>query len=124
MAPMNPSTTKHTPTIESVQEQFETWRIGRAEKREPIPGHLWQAAVELCQEHSISYVCRRLHLSFTDLKKRIPHQKAPDAQFMEIDVEALADRWQAECRRPDGGRLLMSGSSLSAIEAVVKAFIS
>lgn len=121
---MNHITTKHTPTIESVQEQFEVWRTNRANKREPIPGHLWQAAVELCREHTISHVCRRLHLSFTDLKKRIAPKAAPGIGFMEIDVEFLSDRWQIECRRPDGGQLLMSGSSLAAIETVVKAFIS
>jgi len=43
---------------------------------------------------------------------------------MEVDVNALSSQWQIECRRPDGGQLLMSGSSLPAIETVVKAFIS
>jgi len=121
---MNHTITEHTPTIESVQEQFEIWRSSRATKREPIPSHLWQAAVELCQNHSISQVCRRLHLSFSDLKKRISYEKAPAVQFMEVDVNALSSQWQIECRRPDGGQLLMSGSSLPAIETVVKAFIS
>jgi len=124
MALMNHITTNHTPTIESVQEQFEVWRSKRAKKREPIPTHLWHQAAELCRVYSISRVSRQLRLSYSELKLRALDKPSPAVQFMEIDVNALSDRWQIECRRPDGGQLLMSGSTLPAIEAIVKAFIS
>ena len=121
---MNHISTDHTPTIEFVQEQFEIWRSTRAKKREPIPSHLWHQAAELCRVHSISRVSRQLRLSYSDLKHRALEKPSSAVQFMEIDVNALSDRWQMECRRPDGGQLLMSGSALPAIETIVKAFIS
>jgi hypothetical protein len=53
----------NTPTIETVERQFEQWRSIRAKKRKPIPQHLWQAAAQLCKTHPITHVCRRLQLS-------------------------------------------------------------
>jgi hypothetical protein len=39
----------NTPTIETVERQFEQWRSSRGKKREPIPQHLWHAAAQLCE---------------------------------------------------------------------------
>ena len=44
---MNNPAINNTLTLESVQEQFEAWRLSRT-KREPIPETLWEAAVKLC----------------------------------------------------------------------------
>ncbi len=43
---MNDPAIENTPTLESVQEQFEAWRLSRT-KREPIPETLWEAAVQI-----------------------------------------------------------------------------
>lgn len=58
------------PTVENVLEQFEAWRQNRV-KRSAIPDALWQAAVNLCQEHTISKVCSTLRLNYADLKHRV-----------------------------------------------------
>lgn len=122
---MNSTPSDNTPTLEAVQEQFGNWRSNRVNKREPIPRHLWQAAAGLCQEHSISHVCRQLRLSFTDLKKHIHRRQQPAIQFMEIDIDSMSDRWQIECSRPGGDQLRISGSShLPAIETIIRVFLS
>jgi hypothetical protein len=122
---MNHNVSENTPTIKAVQEQFSTWRSNRVSKREPIPHHLWQAAAELCQAHPISHVCKQLRLSFTDLKRHIRKEQTPAIQFMEIDMNGLAGRWQIECNRPDGSQLRVTADNHALqIETIVRAFLS
>ncbi len=122
---MDHSIADNPPEIEIVQEQFEAWRSGRINRREPIPQHLWQAAAELCRNRSVSHVSRQLGLSYSDLKKRVTEDHLPPVQFMEIDMDALGGRWQIECDRPDGGRLRINGNGRPpAFEAVVRSFLS
>ncbi len=122
---MDHTVTSNPPKIETVKEHFEAWRSGRNSRREPIPQHLWQAAAGLCQENSISHVCQQLHLSYTDLKKRIHKEHLSPVQFMEIDIDTIDSGWQIECKRPDGSRLRMTGSGQPpAIETIVRSFLS
>lgn len=114
-----------TPSIKTVQEQFRAWRSNRVNKREPIPHRLWQAAAELCQAHPISHVCRELRLSFTGLKRHIRKEQTPAIQFMEIDMNSLAGRWQIECHRPDGSQLRVTADNHALqIETIIRAFLS
>ena len=122
---MDDTVTGNPPKIETVQKHFEAWRSGRANRREPIPQHLWQAAAELCHNHSITHVSRQLRLSYSDLKERATEEHLPSVQFMEIDMDTLAGRWQIECNRADGSRLRIAGSGqVPAIETIVRSFLS
>ena len=122
---MNNIVSDNTPTIESVQEQFHAWRSSRVNRREPIPHHLWQAAAQLCQAHPISHVCRELRLSFTDLKRHIRKEQTPAIQFMQINMNSLAGRWQIECNRPDGSQLQVTADNHRLqIETIIRAFLS
>lgn len=105
---MNHTPVKTSPTLESVQERFESWRSHRS-KRERIPEYLWEAAARACEVHSVAHVSRRLRLSYTDLKKRVS-SKSSEPQFMAIDLSCVSGGWQLECDRPDGARLRLSGS--------------
>lgn len=58
------------PTLEGVRQQFEDWRKTRI-KREMIPTHLWEAAIALSNNHSVSQISQALRLNYSDLKKRI-----------------------------------------------------
>lgn len=122
---MDDTVTGNSPKIEVVEKHFEAWRSGKASKREPIPQHLWQAAVELCRNHSITHVSRQLRLSYSDLKGRVAKDHLPPVQFMEIDMDTLAGRWQIECNRADGSRLRMAGNGqVPAVETIVRSFLS
>jgi len=113
------------PALETVQKQFEAWRSSRSNKREPIPQHLWQAAAGLCREYSIARVCRKLHLSHTDLKKKIPKNDSLSKWFVEIDTSRFAGQWQIECRRIDGSRMRMAGTGQPLeIDALLRTFLS
>jgi len=80
------------PTLEQVQEQFEDWRRSR-EKRSAIPDALWQAAIYLCREHTISQVSSTLRLNYAVLKRRVqacglshPVPRIPTPSFIELDM--------------------------------------
>ena len=83
---MKNSVTDNHPAVENVRLQFQVWRSSRI-KQEPIPEQLWQAAIALCRDHSVSHVSQRLRLSYADLKKRLnlsqPHPPI-DCQMAEF----------------------------------------
>lgn len=107
-----------------VQRQFEDWRCRRSQKREPIPAHLWQAAVELCKSYTVTSVCRQLRLSFAELKKRLSTVEGLPSRFVQIDVQGFCGTWHLECERADGTRLRVSGSGpLPAVDALVSRFL-
>ena len=114
-----------SPTLESVAKQFEYWRANR-QKRDRIPRHLWQAAVGLCRDHPATQVCRRLRLSFTDLKKHLPAEKNdPPVQFMKIDFSGAIGNWQLCCRRSDGADLSFAANgALPDINRLLEKFLS
>lgn len=120
-------------SIKNVQHQFQTWRSTRS-RREPIPDHLWQAAIKLCRDHSISHVSQQLKLSFTDLKKRLNLPQpclSVDCQapaFHQVDLSSLfqsQNQWQLFCQRPDGSFLTLSGSGETPpVTDLLKGFLS
>ena len=92
MGPISQS--ESMPTLEQVREQFRIWRKSR-EKRSTIPDALWQAAIELCQDYSISKISSTLRLNYAVLKQRVhahgttypaPCNTAPS--FIELDVNS------------------------------------
>ena len=110
-------------TIENVEQQFAKWRASRSKKMEPIPLHLWQAAVALCKTHRVTHVCRRLRLCFPDLKKRLPPKAQPT--FIELTGGSFLGQWQLTCQRPDGTRLQLCAAGPSpAIEPLIRQFLA
>jgi len=84
------------PTLEVVRNQFEAWRKRKRWGRR-IPEALWQAAVQLCREHSVFEVSRALRLDYNGLKNRVPRAtremglavgQRPDFGFVRLDLGA------------------------------------
>jgi len=112
-------------TLAAVKEQFETWRSARRSKKEPIPASLWREAVNLCEVHSITRVCRVLRLCYADLKKKMPNVEPAPASpaFMELAVGSV--QWQLSCERCDGASLRISGSGgFSDFNQILGQFLS
>lgn len=59
-----------TPSLEQVQQRFESWRQ-RRKKRTRIPQNLWKAAVALSEEYSIFHLSKALRVNYTALKKQV-----------------------------------------------------
>ena len=116
-------------TLESVQQQFADWRANRNSKREHIPDRLWQAAVQLCNVHSVNHVSRSLQLSYTALKKRLACNqiaKEKSVQFLRLEMGSpYSGQWQMECIRADGGRLHVSATgALPSLGEMLQGFWS
>jgi hypothetical protein len=130
---MKNSVTDNHSAVENVRQQFQDWRSSRI-KQEPIPEHLWHAAIGLCRSHSISHVSQRLRLSYADLKKRVnlsqpyPQVDCQRSEFTEINFNSLfptQDKWQLFCQRCDGSFLKLSGSGEHPTVAdILKGFLS
>lgn len=58
------------PSLEQVQQRFESWRQ-RRKKRTRIPQNLWKAAAALSQEYSIFHLSKALRVNYTALKKQV-----------------------------------------------------
>jgi hypothetical protein len=105
------------PSLESVRHQFETWRK-RRRCRDRIPEALWEAAVELCMEHSIFEVSRALRLNYNGLKNRTPKARDMDPAvgkrsalgFVKLDLGApiVPSECLVEMEAPNGAKMRMS----------------
>lgn len=103
------------PTLEEVRDKFQHWRNNKQGLRR-IPDALWQAAVELCKDHSILGVSRALRLNYTELKHRVQETEkiaAPSsdygAEFVEIDFgqSMLSSECVVELETPNGAKMKM-----------------
>jgi hypothetical protein len=62
--------TSSSTALEQVKERFAQWRQNR-KGREPIPDELWQAAVGLTTEYSVTKIVKTLNLTHSDFKERM-----------------------------------------------------
>ena len=110
-----PPTLRHT--LEVVRNQFEAWRK-RRHCRTQIPEALWQAAADLCREHSICEVSQVLRLNYNDLKDRVQRSRdrglaigqGPDLNFVKLDLGApiMPSECLVEMEAPNGAKMRMS----------------
>ena len=120
---MNSISIEPQQSLEDTRQLFQHWRRRRSNRREAIPGKLWEAAVELCHTHSITKVSRTLGVSYAALKQRLPDNT--NTEFMRIDLGCVTGQWNLDCKRPDGSSIHLSGHGhLPDIIGVLKAFLS
>lgn len=110
-----PPTIRHT--LEVVRNQFEAWRK-RRRCRTRIPEALWQAAADLCSEHSICEVSQALRVNYNDLKDRVQRSKdrglaigqGPDLNFVKLDLGTpiMPSECLVEMEAPNGAKMRMS----------------
>jgi hypothetical protein len=105
---------KGQPPLEGVHELFDQWRKNKR-RRDPIPAALWQATVSLAAQYSINQICRRLHLSYNELKARaqgrpIVPVTLNSPAFIELDPVRVTIECVIEMERPSGERMRIKGS--------------
>ncbi len=114
------------PTLEFVRNQFETWRKKRSRRR-PIPEALWQAAVALCNKHSIFEVSRALRMNYTGLRDRVLRARGmepvvgerPGFIKLDLGVPIVPSECLIEMEAPNGAIMRMSfKGSLRDLEVV------
>jgi len=112
VAPIPRSTLR--PTLETIRKRLQIWRKkGPAGRR--IPTALLDAAVELCQDHSVSKVSRVLRLDYYGLRNRV--HRAKDVEwgsghgFLKLDLGAplvSPAEWRVEMEAPSGAKMTLS----------------
>ncbi len=105
------------PTLEVVRRQFEAWRK-RRRCRGRIPEALWQAAGDLCREHSICEVSQALRLNYNDLKDCVQRSRdrglgvgqRREFGFVKLDLGTpiMPSECLVEMEAPNGAKMRMS----------------
>ena len=104
--------------LETVRTQYEAWRK-RRRCRSRIPEALWQAAADLCREHSLCVVSQTLRLNYNDLKHRVQRsrdrglaigQQGPELGFVKLDLGTplVPSEYLVEMEAPNGSKMRMS----------------
>jgi hypothetical protein len=102
------------PALETIRKRFQIWRkSGHAGRR--IPEALWEAAVKLCRDHSVSKVSRVLRLDYYDLQKRAHKTEdgdtGSDLGFVKLDLGAplvSGPEWKVEMETLNGAKMTFS----------------
>lgn len=122
-----------TPSLEQVQQRFESWRQ-RRKKRTRIPQNLWRAAVALSQEYSIFHLSKALRVNYTALKQQVvkfnTQQKSTSyvssSTFVELPAPAAPVLESTiEMIKRDGAvmRMQLKGAACSDLLELGKAFL-
>ncbi|MDI9569286.1 MAG: transposase domain-containing protein [Pseudomonadota bacterium] len=82
------------PSFEDIEERFRQWR-GHRKRGESIPEDLWEGAVSLCAEFTLSKVSRALHLNHATLKKRFLATRSPHIPGSVIPSDFLGDMFMS-----------------------------
>ena len=93
---------KSNSILESVRQQFRTWRKTKT-GRERIPDTLWRAAAGLFNsgDNSLHEISKALRLNYTDLKKHVEQQFTdpiqPESKFSPTFIELEPPISFSEC---------------------------
>jgi hypothetical protein len=78
--------------LDEVKEEFSQWRNNR-KQRVAIPEKLWDMAVMLCAQHTISKISTTLRLGYTKLKRKVEQVRKfsnknakEKSSFVEVNV--------------------------------------
>ena len=88
------NTTAPQPTLEEVSAYFKHWRQIKRNHREPIPKKLWQEAVELTLQYSLSTISKELRLGYTDFKERVNASSVPEPKDKEINSDFIELKYE------------------------------
>ena len=120
------------PSLEQVQQRFESWRK-RRKKRTRIPQNLWQAAVALSEEYSVRHLSKALGINYTALKEKVACAKSPEERpsdilstpFIELPAVPLLES-TIEMIKSDGSvmRMHVKGADSSDLVELGNAFLA
>jgi hypothetical protein len=122
-------------SLEEVQQRFDTWRQHR-KKRTNIPHHLWEAAVRLSKQYSVSHLSKILRINHSALKRQIQLRSPADSSasddacpaFFNLPLPSLhtAPECTVEIFRSDGShmRMHLKAATGSELLELGKAFLA
>lgn len=121
-------------SLNEVLSKFEQWRRNRPTTRQPIPDHLWMAAVSLHPEFSIHRISRALHLDYNKLKYHIslqsevsrPSSAIPEFMDLRLNEPLTPCEYVVEMQQGDGSqmRILVTKGTSSDMINLAQSFWS
>ena len=99
--------------LNEILSKFEQWRQTRPTQRQPIPDHLWMAAVSLHPAFSVHRIARALRLDYNKLKHYIrlqpefSQEPTPTPEFIELsfDEPSPSCEYVVEMQQGDGSQM-------------------
>ena len=123
-----------TPTLQSVQNQFEDWRNQKKHGREAIPEALLASVMSLSPQYSRSQLCKALYRNSSVLKSKLDTHPSFSTQesgpFVEVRLDSVEETIVAcnrvEIERLDGSRMrihFQEGKSVP-VTSLIQTFLS
>lgn len=126
-------------SLKDVNEQFEAYRSSR-KKMTKFPDRLWQQAVSLLNQHSISEVARTLRVTNQQIKTQLDKITITDEETVDFvslnQDEVLPDeplaidfkvddtlKTKVEITRSDGAKLVISQLPESSLAKILDCFV-
>ena len=81
-------------TLEEVSTHFKHWRQIKINPREPIPKKLWQEAIDLTPQYSLSTISKELRLGYMDFKERINASLVPELKDNKINPDFIQLKYE------------------------------
>lgn len=119
-------------SLEHAKQQLAHWRTENSAPT-PIPGEIWEKAVQLARRHGVGQVARALRLDHGALKRRVEApdpattnpQSTPAATFIELlpvapPVIIGRCELEVESRRGDELRLTLSEIAPSTLATLIR----
>lgn len=118
-------------TLEQTKLQLAQWRAENAAPR-PLPGKVWDKAVQLARRYGVGQVARALRLDYGALKRRVEATESatctstdPQATFIEllpVAPPAVIGRCdvEVESRRGDELRLTLNDIAPSVLATLIR----
>jgi len=116
---------EHVVTLEETVSRFAAWRNKPVRARR-IPDELWNAAVNLCGQHSICKVSRHLHLDYKALRSRCQSSEGRQGWQPFVELGALWPQSEVFVECDNGNRQRMrihcKGPVATGVAGLVKSF--
>ena len=122
--------------LEQVCQDFNDWREHKSYSREPIPDHLWAAAVDLIDDYSVNQISKILRLDCKKLNTIVNNRRQKQIVPSNVNMVELTDRAvnqsigskdivKIKIQRPDGAlcRVDISAYNMDSVCAVVNQFV-
>lgn len=122
--------------LDELASAFAQWRHTRPHIREPIPQHLWDQAIALCEQVPIRQLSQRLRLSASDLRTRRRLQQSqtappskPPITLIDVPLSSPSplpppSAVTVELERPDGARLRLHYPEPPELTPLVQSFFT
>ena len=121
-------------SLNEVLSKFDKWRRNRPTTRQPIPEHLWTAAVSLHPEISTHRISRALHLDYNKLKHHIslqsevsrPSSAIPEFMDLRFNEPTISCEYIVEMQQDNGSqmRILVAKGTSSDLLNLAQSFWS